>query len=137
MNYVNSVIGARAERLPDMVDGAWFRDSVDYAVLGYLIGESVINKVPVIMGLPERTMPDNLKAFSAAAASGGAVGMFHVVGETPEAPTLEAAFGGRTDYPTIIITPKEMEIMRQKLNTVTEECIDAVLIGCHIFRQMN
>lgn len=162
VNYVNSVIGARAERLPDMVDVAcavvgrvpaygwyldenrkgdtlfclegfddtWFQDSVDYAVLGYLVGEIVINKVPVVTGLPERTMPDDLKAFSAAAASGGAVGMFHIVGQTPEAPTVEAAFGGRTEYNTIVITPKEMEAMRKKLNTVTEDRADVVLMGC-------
>ena len=73
VNYVNSVLGARAERLPDMVDvccavtgrvpaygryldenrkgdvlfrlegfdDTWFQDSVDFAVLGYYIGEIV------------------------------------------------------------------------------------------------
>ena len=38
---------------------------------------------------------DRLKAVAAAAASSGSVAMFHVVGSTPEAPTLEAALGGR------------------------------------------
>ncbi len=162
VNYVNSVIGARAERLPDMVDvscavvgrvpaygwyldenrkgdvlfrlegfdDTWFRDSVDYAVLGYLVGEIVVNLVPVVLGLPDWTMPDDLKAFSAAAASGGAVGMFHMVGHTPEAPTVEAAFDGRTEYETIVVTPREMEAMRKKLNTVTEDRADVVLMGC-------
>lgn len=161
VNFVNSVVGARAERLPDMVDVAcavvgrvpaygwyldenrlgdtlfvlegfddkWFQDSVDYAVLGYLVGEIVVNKVPVVQGLPERTMPDDLKAFSAAAASGGAVGMFHVVGITPEAPTVEAAFGGK-EYNTIVITPAEMKAMEDKLNTVTGDKVGMVLMGC-------
>lgn len=161
VNFVNSVVGARAERLPDMVDVAcavtgrvpaygwyldenrlgdtlfvlegfddkWFRDSVDYAVLGYMVGEIVVNKVPVIQGLPEWTMPDNLKAFSAAAASGGAVGMFHVVGQTPEAPTVEAAFGGK-EYNTVVITPAEMKAMEDKLNTMTGDTVEMVLIGC-------
>lgn len=111
-------------------DDKWFRDSVDYAVLGYLVGEIVVNRVPVIDGLPEWTMPDHLKALSAAAASGGAVGMFHVVDQTPEAPTVEAAFGSKTGYETIVITPDEMKTMEDKLNTMTGESVEMVLIGC-------
>lgn len=162
VNYVNSVIGAKAERLPDLMDvccavagrvpeyglyldenrkgdmlfklegfdETWFQDSVDYAVLGYYIGEIVVNKVPVIVGLPERTMPDNLKALSAAAASGGAVSLFHAVGFTPEAPTVEKAFHGETEYPVYIVTPENLEQMRNKLDTATEDRVDMVLVGC-------
>lgn len=162
VNYINSVLGARAERLPDMVDvccavtgrvpaygryldknrkgdilfriegfdDTWFQDSVDYAVLGYYIGEIVVNKVPVIDGLPKRTMPDDLKALSAAAASGGAVALFHVVGLTPEAPTVEAAFQGDTQYETQIITPADMNAMRQRLNTASGDKVNMVLVGC-------
>ena len=111
-------------------DENWFNDSVDYAVLGYLIGEIVVNRVPVIVGMPERTMPDDLKAFSAAAASGGAVALFHVVGQTPEAPTLEAAFGGRIDYEKRIITPDDMRAMQKRLDTAQGEDVDFVLMGC-------
>ncbi len=162
VNYVNSVIGAKAERLPDLVDvccavtgrvpayglyldenragdmlfqlegfdDSWFRDSVDYAILGYLIGEKVINKVPVITGMPERTMPDDLKAFSAAAASGGAVALFHIIGITPEAPDLNTAFHGRTDYETIRITPDDLRQMERRLSTSEKEQVDLVLLGC-------
>lgn len=162
VNYVNSVIGARAERLPDLVDVCcavvgrvpeyglyieenragdmlfelegfdeeWFQDSVDYAVLGYLAGEVVVNKVPVIKGLPEHTMPDDLKSLSAAAASGGAVALFHVVGITPEAPDLETAFQGKKDYKTVKITPKEMYEMEERLNTSKKDKVDLVLVGC-------
>lgn len=162
VNYVNSVVGARAERLPDLMDvccavagrvpeyglyldenrigdmlfklegfdETWFQDSVDYAVLGYYVGEIVINKVPVIEGLPYRTMPDNLKALSAAAASGGAVSLFHAVGFTPEAPSVEAAFKGKTDYPVHIVTPDDLRKMRVKLDTATEDRVDMVLVGC-------
>lgn len=126
VNFVNSVIGARAERLPDLMDvfcavagrvpeyglyltknrrgdmlfklegfdDQWFQNCVDYSVLGYLVGEIVINKNPVIVGMPARTTIDEIKTFSAAAASGGAVSLFHIVGVTPEAPTLEDAFHG-------------------------------------------
>lgn len=162
VNYVNSVIGARTERLPDLMDvccavagrvpayglyldenrkgdvlfqlegfdDTWFRDSVDYAVLGYYVGEIVVNRVPVIEGLPWRTMPDDLKALSAAAASGGAVSLFHAVGLTPEAPTREAAFQGKTDYKTYTITPQELKNMRARLDTATTDRVDMVLMGC-------
>lgn len=162
VNYVNSVVGARTERLPDLVDvccavagrvpeyglyleenrageilftlkgfdGSAFRDTVDYAVLGYLVGETAVNRVPVVLGLPESTMPDQLKAFSAAAASGGATSLFHAVGLTPEAPTLEAAFHGKTTYETVEITPAEVAQMRARLNTGDTEKVDMVLMGC-------
>lgn len=162
VNYVNSVVGARAERLPDLVDvccavagrvpaygryldenragdlqfdlqgfdETWFQDAVDYAVLGYYVGEVSVNRVPVITGLPEHTMPDHLKALSAAAASGGAVALFHAVGFTPEAPTVEKAFQGKTEYEVITVTPETLKDMRDRLNTGDTENVDMVLIGC-------
>jgi predicted aconitase len=38
---------------------------------------------------------DCLKGFQRRAASSGAVGLFHIVGVTPEAQTLKCAFEGR------------------------------------------
>jgi len=162
VNFINSVVGAKAERLPDLVDvccavvgrvpeyglykdenragdvlirieyfnDAWFRDSVDYAILGYRIGELVVNKVPVIAGLPDHTTPDDLKALSAAAASGGAVALFHVIGITPEAPNLKTAFHGRNDYDVINITPKVFRETEKRLSSANREEVDLVLVGC-------
>lgn len=187
VNFVNSVIGARAERLPDLMDvccavcgrvpeygryitenrrgdilfrlegfdKTWFTDIADYSVLGYFIGEIAINRNPVIVGLPETTSMDQIKAFSAASASGGAVCLFHVVGFTPEAPTLEAAFQGWTGYETIVVTPADLIEMKRRLDTadpgrhtdegsklnadeqtddtrtsLTDNQVDMVLIGC-------
>ena len=50
--------------------------------------------MPVIVGVDEAS-EDDLKAVGAAMASSGAVAMFHMVGVTPEAPTLEDALQGR------------------------------------------
>lgn len=62
--------------------------------IGYLVGERCGNRIPVLLGL-EQADEDGLKALGAAAASSGAVALFHAVGITPEAPTLEAALGSR------------------------------------------
>lgn len=178
VNFVNSVIGARAERLPDLMDvccavlgrvpayghylkenrrgdvlyrlegfdDSWFRDIVDYSVLGYYIGEDVGAGNPVISGLNVTPSMDQVKAFSAAAASGGAVCMFHIVGFTPEAPTLEEAFQGWTGYETKVVTPDDLAAMKKKLDTAHQARqedpavedggspvpgkADVVLIGC-------
>ncbi|MEZ4531667.1 MAG: aconitase X [Thermomicrobiales bacterium] len=63
-----------------------------YPVLGYLLGQSVSSGVPVIDGLDVDPTSDQLKALAAAAASSGAIALFHIVGVTPEAPDLQQAF---------------------------------------------
>jgi predicted aconitase len=64
-----------------------------YPVLGIVLGRRAGSRVAAIQGLPPNLTEDRLKAICAAAASSGAVAMFHVVGSTPEAPSLEAALG--------------------------------------------
>jgi predicted aconitase len=64
-----------------------------FAALGHLIGRRAGGEVAAIDGLSHAT-EDQLKALGAAAASSGSCAMFHVVGVTPEAPTLAAACGG-------------------------------------------
>jgi len=67
--------------------------SVFYPVLGTWLGLTVGQEVAAIEGLPANVTRDQLKALGAAAASTGAVALFHVVGVTPEADTLAAAMG--------------------------------------------
>ena len=64
-------------------------------MLGHLVGKLAGDRIPVIDGLVVQPAEDQLKAFAAAAASSGRVALFHLVGVTPEAPTLDAAFQGR------------------------------------------
>jgi predicted aconitase len=81
------------------LDDAFPRDPASrdiwYAALGLLVGQRAGGAIPAITGLPADTTEDELKALGAAAASSGAIALFHAVGITPEAPTLEAALGGR------------------------------------------
>ncbi|MEE4218216.1 MAG: aconitase X catalytic domain-containing protein [Xanthomonadales bacterium] len=66
-----------------------------FASLGYVLGEQAGSRVAAIQGGPADTSEDELKSVGAAAASSGAVAMFHMVGVTPEAATLEKAAGGQ------------------------------------------
>lgn len=61
-----------------------FNDSRIYPLLGFVFGEIAGDRVTAIEGIPEKVSLDNLKSFSAAAASSGAVGLFHIIGVTPE-----------------------------------------------------
>ena len=70
-------------------------DDLLYPVLGHLLGQVAGTDVAVIVGLDHRAGEDRLKALGAAAASSGAVAMFHVAGVTPEAATAEAALAGQ------------------------------------------
>jgi predicted aconitase len=65
-----------------------------FACLGYCLGAVAGSRVAAIRGVPADTSEDELKALGAAAASSGAVAMFHLVGVTPEARDLEQAAGG-------------------------------------------
>src|SRR6476620_100938 len=69
------------------------RDSF-FPLLGHLVGQWCGSRIPVVSGLSSAT-EDQLKAFGAAAASTGAVALFHIVEGTPEAHTSAEAFGGR------------------------------------------
>ena len=108
------------------------RDSdVFYPILGSWLGRTVGTSVAAIRGLP-RVGEDRMKALGAAAASTGAVGLFHIIGTTPEAPDEPTAFGDTPAVETIVLSPAMMEEARRRLSTVTlrrGERIDAVAIG--------
>jgi predicted aconitase len=104
-------------------------EDVLFPVLGYLIGASSGTSVPVIEGLLPKTTEDQLKALGAAAASSGAVAMFHAVGVTPEAATLEEAFQNQEPEKMIAVNLADLRAMLDHLNTVPDGPIDVVALG--------
>jgi len=105
-----------------------------YVALGQLMGNLVQDKIPVIEGLPKNATSDQLKALGAAAASSGAVALFHAIGVTPEAPTLEEAFQGYPPEETIEVRPSDLQRAWAELSTTAEgEKLDAVVLGCPHF----
>jgi len=115
----------RLEAIPDRL----LRDEITPTCVGHLIGERTGTAVPAIVGLPADTDEDRLKALGAAAASSGAVAMFHAVGITPEAPTLEAALGGRRADREVVITARDLRAARDELSTAGPGSIAAVSVG--------
>jgi predicted aconitase len=88
-----------------------------YPPLGIVLGRRAGSRVAVIDGLPPGQPEDRLKAVAAAAASSGSVAMFHVVGSTPEAPTLEASLGGRVADEIVAIELGELRAARDALTS--------------------
>ena len=102
---------------------------VFYPVLGAWLGGAVGDRVAVIAGLPETVTEDQLKAVGAAAASSGAVGLFHVEGVTPEAPDLATALGGARAESVATPESAELRAVRDALSTDASGRVDAVAVG--------
>jgi predicted aconitase len=103
---------------------------MDWGMLGYFAGEAVGEHIPVITGAVHQPDPVRHKHLGAAAASSGGVEMYHIAGITPEAPTLEAAAGGR---PLVRISYGAGERRRvyDRLNsTARSTSVDYVMLGC-------
>jgi cis-L-3-hydroxyproline dehydratase len=159
--FANSVIGARTNRYPDLLDvccaitgrapafglhltenraGQLLMRLVDvplpvqqdfafYPVLGHLVGKIAQERNPVIENLAARPAEDQLKALGAAAASSGAVALFHIIGVTPEAPTLQAAFQGRSPLEKVDVTLKMLREARRELTRTEGDDLDMVVLG--------
>jgi predicted aconitase len=159
--FANSVLGARTERYPDLLDiccaitgrvpavglhltenraGEILMSLIDvplsiqeddsfYPVLGHLMGKIAQDRIPVIAGLEVEPTEDQLKALGAAAASSGTVALFHIVGVTPEAPTLDAACQGRQPSRTLEVTMDGLRATRRELTTANGDQLDMVVLG--------
>jgi hypothetical protein len=106
------------------------RDMTDYGTLGYFAGRIAGQDTPVFTGIPSNPSLDELKALSAALASSGSVSMFHAVGVTPEAPTLEEAFGGNVPAERLVFGEDEKRAAEQALDKEPSDHVDWILVGC-------
>jgi predicted aconitase len=99
-----------------------------YPVLGHLLGRRAISEVVAVDGLPRDTSEDRLKGVGAAAASSGAVALFHAIGATPEAGIWAdvAAVDAREEQ----ITLADLRAARDELSPVPHGAeIGAVSVG--------
>ncbi len=83
------------------------RTNSDWGALGCWVGRQVIDywQVPVLTGLEATPTIDQLKQLGACLASYGSLAQFHLVGVTPEARTVDEAFGGRAPLKRLTVEP--------------------------------
>lgn len=104
---------------------------MDWGMMGYFIGNVVEENIPVIEGVTANSNLIRHKHFGAAAASSGGVEMYHVVGHTPEANTLEQAFGSAKPRDTLVYGIEEVRSAYDELNAQGDcEDVDYVMLGC-------
>lgn len=156
--YVNSVIGARSNmesnqsalcaaitgfvpRYGYLLDEnrkgeilvevkADIKTDFDYQLLGWCYPEHYKGlEVPVFDGIKERPTPAGFMNFGAQLNTSGKCGMYHMVGITPEARTLEEAFGNNKIKEKIIITNEDIEATRRRM-TGDPKKIDFAMFGC-------
>ena len=103
----------------------------EWGMLGYFVGEAVEENIPVLTGALGQPNLIRHKHFGAAAASSGGVEMYHIVGITPEAATLEMAFGPRKPLATIRYGASERRRTYEQLNRNSGNTnVDFVMLGC-------
>lgn len=158
--FANSVLGARTNRYGDFLDLACaltgrapayglhltenrrathvfrildtpFDDTERTAIaIGTLIGAEAGNAIAVIDGLSPETSEDDLKGLGAAAASAGSVAMFHAVGLTPEAPTLDAALHGKPPHVVRLVSAEDLMAAVNRLSIARAgAALSAVSLG--------
>ena len=156
--YVNSVIGARTNRegsnsaLCAAITGvvprygllldenrkaeivvdvqAKVETDFDYQILGWCYPEKYKGlEIPVFRGIKKRPTPEGFMNFGAQLNTSGCVSMYHIEGITPEAPTLEAAIGGKKIKETSVITDKDLAETRERLCREPKK-IDFAMFGC-------
>ncbi len=106
-----------------------FEKDVFYPVLGYYLGLHNQQHIPAVIGLPPNITEDQLKILGAASASSGALALFHIVGKTPEAPTLKDACQGEIPQEVIQVTMQDIRESVSHLSTVPDGPINVVALG--------
>lgn len=108
------------------------RNDYDYHMLG-MMGKKIGNGIPVFTGLPKHISKEALRNLGAELNTSGAYGMYHIVGFTPEAPTLEAAFGGKEPERKVVITNEDLQEELKKISLEGNRQIDFAMFGCPHF----
>ncbi len=103
----------------------------DWDLLGYAIGEQLPSSaVPVLVGQFQPPDLERLKACFAAMATSGSVEMCHIVGLTPEAPTLQAALQGQEPAGTLSVSRADLEDVTRRISQHGRMKVNFVSLGC-------
>jgi predicted aconitase len=157
--YANSVLGARTNRTPVLMDIASavvgrtpyyglhldenrrgeilyaVKDrrlkAEDYPAIGILVGKTAGTRNPVIDGFRGDVSSDDLKNFGAACATSGAVALYHIPGVTPEARDLDDAFKDGKPIDRIEVTRREIDEVKDDMSSLSNgKSVKVVCVGC-------
>ncbi len=108
----------------------WLDDDRFFHVLGFLIGRTVGDDIPAIVGLPDTARTEQLRAIGSAGAASGALKLFHAVGITPEGATLEEASQGAPPSRRIRVGPADLRAAAEQLGAAGgDDVVGAVCLG--------
>lgn len=106
-------------------------DPADYKALGWYLGKQVGASIPAFINLPSDMPIEAIKGLLYTLTVTGATGLVHLVGITPEAATVEAAFRGEPPAsPHIKASQKDVDAAYYEISSSSEEKIDLVIFGC-------
>lgn len=108
------------------------KDDMDYELFGWAAGEKLGMKVPAFLGLGHPTATQLVK-MNGALNTGGQVRMYHIPGVTPEASTLEDAFGGFKPKEEITITRNDLRNVYELLQVSDNSQVDYIYLGCPFY----
>lgn len=105
------------------------QDWADWGAVGGIIGRDMRSywEVPVIDGIDGTPTSDEMKHLGAAMASFGSTPLFHMIGVTPEAPSLETVFDGAPPDP-VRITRADIDAFYESYG-VSDDRLDVVVFA--------
>ena len=104
--------------------------SWEYAAFGYYLGKKLGSKIGVVEGMKGSPTSENLKALCAASAASGSVALLHIVGITPEARTVDDAFGNNPIKEIIEVSEEDIWNTRESMCSYNGDDVDFVALGC-------
>lgn len=116
-------------RLADDIPANLRESDILFPLLGIVLGRRAGSTVAALDGLSPGQSEDRLKALGAAAASSGSVAMFHVIGSTPEAATLDEALQYHPPDAVEVVSLDELRAVRDQLTTAAGDSLGAVSLG--------
>ncbi len=108
------------------------KSDFEYHLLGYM-GKKIGKGIPVFTGLPPVIGKEALTNLGAQLNTSGAYGMYHIVGCTPEARTVEQAFGGKKPERVVQITNEDLQEILAEISLEGNREIDFAMFGCPHF----
>ena len=102
----------------------------DYGALGYFVGGVAGTRNAVFDSLPTTMSLEQCKYLTSPLTVSGACTMCHIVGVTPEAPSLETALGGKKPREVVKVAKKDLQFIRDMFTNASAAEVELAVLGC-------